>query len=144
MGVRDRRIKVDGLPEIEPFETNERVSYLTDEANVRLLTAAPAPIRPLFTVAIRTGLRRGKLLDLKWNDVDFVGQSIHVRESKSGEGRHVPTDSVVVRTLAGLRSARRERLRSPVVRQIEASGYVFYSSAWRLPMQPKSPGRSGL
>jgi integrase len=126
MAVRDKRIDSGALPEIEPFEeNNERTRWLNDEEEARLMAAAPEYLRPALLVDIHTGLRRGELLNLRWDDIDFLGQSIRVRESKSGKGRNVPMDSVVIKTLVALRSARRERLRSRVVRQSEASGYVF-------------------
>jgi integrase len=55
--------------------------------------------RALFMVAAFTGLRLGELLALRWGDVDFAGQTIHVRrnythsqegEPKSGKVRSVP------------------------------------------------------
>jgi len=126
MGVRDHRLDAGALPEIEPFEeNNERTRWLNQEEEARLLAAAPEYLRPALLVDIHTGLRRGELLNLRWDDIEFAAQSMRVRESKSGKGRHVPMDSVVVKTLAALSAARRERLRSRVVRQTEANGYVF-------------------
>jgi integrase len=126
MGVRDKRLDANALPQFELFkEKNQRIRWLTDEEEVRLMASAPAYLRPLLFVAIHTGLRRGELLDLRWNDVDVVGENIHVRKSKSGKGRYVSIDSDVVRMLSGLKAAWRERLRARVVRQSEANGFVF-------------------
>lgn len=36
-------------------------------------------------VAIHTGMHRGELLALKWNEVDLHAGAITVREAKSGE-----------------------------------------------------------
>jgi integrase len=55
----------------------------------------------LFLTAAMTGLRLGELLALRWRDVDFAGQRVHVRRSysqharaekapKSGKVRSVP------------------------------------------------------
>jgi len=91
VGMRDRRISADALPEIEAFEENNaRVRWLSDEEESHLLAAARANQRPLLVVAIHTGLRKSELLRLRWSDVDFAGRAIHVRESKSGQGRYVP------------------------------------------------------
>ncbi|HTR89113.1 MAG TPA: site-specific integrase [Solirubrobacteraceae bacterium] len=37
--------------------------------------------RPFFTVALDTGLRRGELIGLRWEDVDLLERVIHVRRS---------------------------------------------------------------
>lgn len=36
---------------------------------------------PLFLCALRTGMRMGELIGLKWGDIDFRGQFIEVRQS---------------------------------------------------------------
>ena len=49
----------------------------------RLLDAAEEPYRTLYLVAVRTGLRRGELLALRWRDVDLRGGVLQVRRSLS-------------------------------------------------------------
>jgi len=53
-----------------------------------LLDALPESERPLWTTALRTGLRRGELRGLDWSDVDFGSGVINVTRSwdnKTGE-----------------------------------------------------------
>ena len=85
----------------------------------------PEILRPLIKVAVNTGMRKGELLNLKWDDVDFVSGTLWVRRAKSGEGRRLPMNSVARSALAGLRDERRERLRARVVSCEAAGGYVF-------------------
>jgi integrase len=59
-------------------------------------------LRELFVVAACTGLRRGELLGLAWDDVDLPGASLRVRQSLSvinGEPRLKPPKTGRVRTL---------------------------------------------
>jgi integrase len=71
----------------------------------------------LFLTAAMTGLRQGELLALRWRDLDFAGQRVHVRRSwsrvagqekapKSGKVRSVPLVAELVAPLDGL--SRRE------------------------------------
>ena len=81
-------------------------------------------VQPLLTLAIHTGMRKGELLGLKWQDVNFLSGTIWIREAKSGAGRSVPMNSVVRATLAGLRDAQCQRLRARVVNRNEAAAVI--------------------
>ena len=75
----------------------------------------------VYLTAAMTGLRQGELLALRWRDVDFAGQRIHVRRSrslvsglekapKSGRVRSVPLVGDLVPLLDAL--SRREHFTS--------------------------------
>ena len=87
-------------------ENNARVRVLTDTEEERFLATLPLHYRPLVIVALHTGMRRGELANLRWQDVDFHTRTLVVRQSKSGEGRRVPMNRVVVATLRALRRER--------------------------------------
>jgi integrase len=77
----------------------------------------------LILVAAFTGLRLGELRALRWRDVDFGNQIVHVRRShygkasakegppKSGQARSVPLIDLAARALDGL--SRRKRFSEP-------------------------------
>jgi integrase len=123
--VANRRVRREDVPAMRlENPNNKRVRYLSDEEESRLMPELPEWFRPLVTLAIHTGMRKGEMLKLKWGDVDFQTGTIHVREAKSGEGRSLPMNSVARAALVGLREARRERLRARVVNRNEAAAYV--------------------
>ncbi len=125
-GVRNRKLKREDVPGIKlPNPNNQRVRYVTDGEERRLIAALPDYLHPLIVTAIHTGMRRGELAALKWSEVDFVSGTIVIREAKSGEGRRLPMNPVVRKTLAALRDRRRERIRARVVDRNLAAGYVF-------------------
>lgn len=47
-------------------ENNERCRYLTNEEQARLLSACGGQLRMIVLVALRTGLRWGEIVNLKW------------------------------------------------------------------------------
>lgn len=52
-------------------------------------------LRPIVVIALNTGMRRGEILGLRWDEVDFVRNVLRVRRTKSGKERFLPMNSVV-------------------------------------------------
>jgi len=59
----------------------EEMEILAPPEIHRLLAAAEEPVRTLLLCAVLTGMRRGELLGLKWEDIDLEGNRIHVRRA---------------------------------------------------------------
>jgi len=78
----------------KPKEPRGRDRYLTSDERDALLKACRTSPNPyLYTVvllAISTGMRRGEIMTLRWNDIDLKGDAITVRETKNDEIRRVP------------------------------------------------------
>ena len=77
---------------------NARVRWLTMEEDKLLLEKAtnPAWLRSLLTVALHTGMRRGEILDLRWQNVDLLKRLIRIVKSKNGEMRSIPMSNTLV------------------------------------------------
>ena len=65
----------NGTSDINPLEAH-KVAQLLENAK-----SAPIAFRCLITVAVRTGLRIGELMDLEWSDVDFEERTLKVNKS---------------------------------------------------------------
>lgn len=87
-----------------------------DEAE-RLVAAADGEWTTMILVALRTGLRHGELLGLRWEDVDLVAGKLHVRQAivrgiagtpKSGRSREVPLSDQALTALKRHRHLRGE------------------------------------
>ncbi len=74
-----------------PKVNNIKTEYLTGEQLTRLWealeTAPNLQVAHLMKLALLTGMRRGELLRLKWDDIDFKRGFIHIREPKGGRIR---------------------------------------------------------
>jgi excisionase family DNA binding protein len=87
--------KVDFLPEDESY----RKRILSEDEEVRLLESAESYLKPLLLVALYTGMRKGEIFNLKWQDVDFEKREITVTKSKSGKQRRIPINTVLFNLL---------------------------------------------
>lgn len=67
-----------------------RTRYLSHIEKESLLAVCPPELRRVVVVALKTGLRQGELLGLKWVDIDSIANTLAVRRSKNGKMRHVP------------------------------------------------------
>jgi site-specific recombinase XerD len=108
----------DGLLETNPVrqvqflkENNTRVRYLTDVEEVRLRAEMNETRWPIVALALNTGLRRGELFSLRWDEIDFTTNVLTIPRTKAGRTRHVPMNANVRSILGTLES----RGRSPYV-----------------------------
>jgi integrase len=62
-------------------------------------------LKPLIVMAIETGMRRGELLELRWEHVDLKLGVAHLPLTKNGDSRDVPLSRRAVQTLQGLRAS---------------------------------------
>ncbi len=68
-----------------------------------LCAASESPhLLPIFTIALHSGMRRGEVLSLKWENIDFKNKEIHLATSKNGEPRDIPMTEEVFKILSSL------------------------------------------
>ena len=83
-------------------ENNRRVRYLEKEEIQKLLGNCSGHLKPVVTVALNTGMRRGEILNLKWKDIDITRNIIYLTETKNGERREVPMNDFVKKALVAV------------------------------------------
>lgn len=90
---RKRLINAAPFREVEMLEERKerrQPHILTFDEEKRLLATAAEHIRVLAILILETGLRSGKeALALKWSDIDFLNESIRVRQSKTLAGLRI-------------------------------------------------------
>jgi integrase len=96
---------------IKPKEPRGRVRFLDDAERESLLQACRNSnntfLYSIVVLAIATGMRRGELLTLRWEQVDFARQTITLHETKNGERRVVPLVGHALHLLLALHQRRR-------------------------------------
>ena len=124
LSIARKRGLIVAVPEIEWYRlpAPEFDFFTFDEAD-RLIAASPSREHDdwgtMILLALRTGLRLGELMALRWQDVDLIAGKLVVRQNvvrgivgtpKSGRAREVPLGDEV---LAALK--RHRHLRGPLV-----------------------------
>ncbi len=79
-----------------PRRAHYEITTLTMEQAQKLLeTAKGHNMEALFILALTTGMRRGEILALKWQDVSFIEKTIQVRRTftRTPESRYVEAET---------------------------------------------------
>lgn len=84
-------------------ENNCRLRYLEKEEIEKLIKACSGRLKPIIITALNTGMRRGEIFNLKWRDIDFQNGIIYLFDTKNGDKREIPMNSLVEKALIGVR-----------------------------------------
>ncbi|RYF56015.1 MAG: hypothetical protein EOO27_19495 [Comamonadaceae bacterium] len=86
-------------------EHNEKTRFLSLEERVRVMEACKASKWPrlylLVLMALTTGARKGELMGLRWQDVDYEHSVAYVGRSKNGDPKTLPLVPSVIDLLKG-------------------------------------------
>jgi integrase len=101
-------------------ENNRRLRYLSREECQKLLCECAKHLKPIVIMALNTGMRRGEILSLKWDNVDLKHGFLLLDKTKNGDRREIPINETLRATLTRIE----RRLDLP---------YVFFNPATNLP-----------
>lgn len=101
-------------------ENNRRLRYLSKDECHALINACDGHLKPIVIMAMNTGMRKGEILSLKWDNVDLQHGFILLDHTKNGERREVPINASLRETLEELFKGTAEK-----PRRIDVP-YVFY------------------
>jgi len=89
-----------------PSVDNQKTEDLTPEQLQRLLeileTTPYQTAATMMKLALFTGMRRGEIFKLKWEDLDFHHSFIHIVEPKGGKSQKIPMNSNAKELLQGI------------------------------------------
>jgi integrase len=111
-------------------ENNRRLRYLSKEECQELINACDTHLKPIVITALNTGMRKGEVLNLKWNQVDLKHGFILLSRTKNGERREIPINDTLKATFQGL------------MRRLDVSS-VFYDPVTGKPYQDIKKGFKG-
>jgi integrase len=80
----------------------KRVRFLMPDEVQTLISNCPDYLKPIVTVAVHTGMRKGELLGLQWDRVNFEQGIITLQDTKNGERRDIPMNETTKNILKGM------------------------------------------
>ena len=105
LAIKWKKAKNNPVKDVTFLKENERrTRYLQEEEIPIVIKNCSPQLQQLVLTAVYTGIRQGKLFELKWSDIDFRNSLITIENSKSGETRQVPMNSKVQQALLQLKS----------------------------------------
>jgi integrase len=103
LAMRNKELRSNPCAEVEPFKGEVRRNrYLLPDEEKRLmavLIGRRAHLRLIVLIALNTGMRRGEILRLRKQDVNFHRGLIHVTQTKIDEDRDVPMNEMLMNEL---------------------------------------------
>jgi integrase len=134
--VRDGKSLANPMKAVRLFrENNARVRWLTTEEETVLFGVIPEPDWSFRTVALYTGLRKGDVLSLSRDQVDYRNGILTIERTKHGEGRRVLLNATVKAILRRVPPVLGERRFFPGVRE-DQSSLPHVSQEGRAPRPP--------
>jgi len=105
-------------------ESQGRLRYLEEEEAARLLEACRRSKNPylvaIATVALGTGMRKGEIMGLTWERVDFARGVLQLEQTKNDRRREVPMNQAVYSVLSALPGPKTE---GPVFRKANGAAW---------------------
>ena len=96
----------DGLLDKNPMETiskmkeeNYKIRVLTKDEETALFIVLDERLKPIVICALKTGMRKGEILTLKWLNIDFKNNYIELLHTKSGKKRKIPMSKTLRKIL---------------------------------------------
>jgi integrase len=97
------KIKESPTRKVKPLKgVTKRLRYLMPDEVQRLISNCSDHLKPIVIVAVHTGMRKGEVLSLRWEQIDFEKGIITLVDTKNDQRRYVPMDETVKSTLMSM------------------------------------------
>jgi integrase len=103
MAVKWRKLKENPTRDVRGFKgETKRVRFLMPDEIQKLLLNCMDHLKPIVTLALHTGMRKGELLGLQWSQINSEQGIITLTDTKNNERRDIPINETVKATLEGI------------------------------------------
>jgi len=89
-------------------KNNFKERVLTQDEEERLMQECPPYLIPIIIMALQTGMRKGEILGLTWNDINLEKREICIKHSKNGKIRYIPINDILFPRLLRMKNKKSE------------------------------------
>lgn len=91
------------IRKVKPLKNeNKRLRFLSKEECQNLINSCDPHLKPIAITALNTGMRKGEILNLRWDNVDLRHGFILLDITKNGERREIPINDTLRGVLQGI------------------------------------------
>lgn len=94
LAIAEGLLEKNPLNDVKKFnEKNYKIRYLTTAEETRLFSVVDKNfcyLKPILICALQTGMRKGEIFSLRWENINFDYGFIELLETKSGKARKIP------------------------------------------------------
>lgn len=106
LGIENKLINSNPVKSIKKLrEENYKIRYLTIEEETKMYQAIEEKfpyLKPIVTCALQTGMRRGEIFNLRWENIDFELGYIELLKTKTGKARKIPISASLRKVLESI------------------------------------------
>lgn len=112
IAISNNLIKENPLKEIKKLkQNNHKIRFLTKEEEKALFEVFNENksyhyFIPIVICALQTGMRKGEILNLTWNNIDFENKFIELLQTKSGKARKIPISTKLMKELTKIKETK--------------------------------------
>jgi integrase len=104
--VNEQQLKA--IRKVKPLKGEvSRLRFLTEEEIEKLLSNCDKELYPIVVTALNTSMRKGEILNLKWDNIDFKTGFIYLEKTKNIYRRKIPINETLSKMLRQLYAQRR-------------------------------------
>lgn len=104
-----KMIKENPVKEVRFLRQSEpRERILTEEEEKKLLEMSTMHVKPIILTALRTGMRKNEIANLKWEQVNLRYKEIEVVKTKSGRKRIIPMSEDLYELFVSLHNQKKD------------------------------------
>ncbi|MBD3155143.1 MAG: tyrosine-type recombinase/integrase [Candidatus Aenigmarchaeota archaeon] len=109
--IEEGYLEKNPMDQIKSFSEKDNLKerILTEDEEARLMKESSPHLKSIIVIALNTGMRLGKILNLRWDQIDMDNQTIKVDNTKNGRSRTIPVNDTLYKEIDKLKTQKNNK-----------------------------------